>query len=360
VNAGHFAVVVGINRYPDIGILQHAQKDAADFHAWVTSESGGGVPPEQAFLIIADLAPETKRRDAQPTAARILNALDECIANNTDYLKGRMADWPTTRLYFFGAGHGIAPGPRDAALLAANASTKYLNEHVSCASLLDYFSRVQHFKELIIFADCCRTEERLATPAPPPWTDDSLNRGNVRKFFAVGARFFQRSFERLEGTPDEQRGYFTRALLDGLNGEALDSNDPTAPVKASILKGTITEHMRRNSRARYPLRPLEPDFLDEGVGEIYFGPARTVPPIPTRYPVQIRVEDQTVRELAASDGKTNGALVSMRWENAPTSLFRSDLPVGLWEAIPLTGNPPTPSPRNWFFKVTEGTNDYNF
>jgi hypothetical protein len=360
VNTRHFAVVVGINRYPDIGVLQHAQRDAADFHQWVTGASGGGVPVNHAYLITADLAPETARRDAQPTRERILDALDQCIEMNRVYQNAHPADWPNTRLYFFGAGHGIAPGPRDAALLSANASTKYLNNHVSCATLLDYFSRVQHFKELIIFADCCRTEERLAAPLPPPWTDDSVNRGNVRKFFAVGARFFQRSFERLDGTPDEQRGYFTRALLDGLNGGALDPTDPTAPVKASVLKGTITEHMRRNSSARYPLRPLEPDFMDEGPDEILFGPAHAQPPVAAAYPVRITIRDGSVQDLGISDGRSNSPLKGTnRVDNTPGA-FDCDLPAGLWEALPLAGNPPAPSPRDWFFRVTEGNNAYTF
>jgi len=338
--------------------LQSAQSDARDFHEWVTSSTGGAVPRDQAQLISVDLPAKVNRRTAEPTRQRIIEALEDCKEAVRTQLATHPENWPHTRLYFFGAGHGIAPAPRDAALLTANASPTHLHEHISCGSLLDYFSRVQHFKQLIIFADCCRTEERFVVPIPPPWTEDSINRGNVRKFFAAGARFFQRSFERIDGTPDEQRGYFTRALLDGLRGGAIDPDEPSAPVKASMLKDFITEHMRRNSKERFPLVPLEPDFVDEGVGDVHFGPIQPQPLL-TQYPVRITVADIEVTNLAISDAQPGTSPVSARAVNGDR-VFECDLSPGVWEAVPLIGSPPVASPRNWFFKVKEGANEYAF
>jgi uncharacterized caspase-like protein len=145
-----------------------------------------------------------------------MQMVDQCREANPE-------TWHDTRLYFFVAGHGIAPTPRGAALLAANASPNHLNEHVSCEALLLYFTRVQHFRQLVIFADCCRTPDERAKQLAPPWTEDDALRGDVRKFFAAGAHFFNKSYEKIDGPPDRQRGYFTRALLDGLKGAALPS-----------------------------------------------------------------------------------------------------------------------------------------
>jgi hypothetical protein len=44
VNDLHFAVVVGINRYPGIKDLKYARDDAERFRDWLVDLEGGGVP----------------------------------------------------------------------------------------------------------------------------------------------------------------------------------------------------------------------------------------------------------------------------------------------------------------------------
>jgi hypothetical protein len=249
---------------------------------------------------------------------------------------------------------------------------------VSCESLIQYFSRVQHFKELVIFADCCRTAEKDARQTFPPWTESDTNRGGVRKFFGVGAQFFYKSYERVEGDPLQQRGYFTRALLDGLKGGALPPAS-SPPVKSTDLKHYIEEHMLRNSQAKFP-RPLQPDFADLGNREVLFGPkpdrltkaatllaaelgrSRTTavedstPFVEPQYIVRIRLNSFSAVGLEISTGKPGAAPIVAKRVSGQ-NVFECKLPIGVFEAVPLIGEPPTPQPQaeptRWMFNVTE-------
>jgi len=295
---------------------------------------------------------------AKPTCDEIFDALESAIAALTDKFEVNPDVWLESRLYLFVAGHGIAPTARDAALLAANADKKHLNEHISTESLLEYFSRVQHFRELVIFADCCRTQAPRAKQAPAPWTDDDVRRGNVRKFFAVGADFLTKSYEEVEGLPEERRGYFTRALLDGLTGGARKTS--SGQVGSTALKEFIENHMQRNSEKRF-FKPLQPDFIDEGRGgDILFGapvtatttPVETIAP-PRRYGVQLTIDLPSIAALEIV-GPENATA------NRSNGTFHCELQIGVYEAVPIAGDPPSRISKNWFFKVTEGPNEYAF
>jgi len=356
MNPHHYAVVVGIDKYPAFSHLNAAQRDAADFYTWVTDSAGGGVATSSAKLIPAVAA--KSRLTARPTCDEIFEALENAIDSLSLSFDRDPGTWKESRLYLFVAGHGIAPKARDAALLAANADKRHINEHISAESLLEYFSRVQHFRELVIFADCCRTRTDRATQSAAPWTDDDIRRGNVRKFFAVGADFMNKSYEEIEGPPEERRGYFTRALLDGLRGGA--EKTARGQIGSTALKTYIEGHMQRNSEKRF-LKPLQPDFIDEGRGgDVLFGPPLSVATAraaaaeaPRRYPVQLKID---MPELAAVEivGPENTAAIRSN------GTFHCELPVGIYEAVPVTGTPPSRQPRNWFFKVTEGANEYAF
>jgi hypothetical protein len=253
--------------------------------------------------------------------------------------------WPKTRLYFFGAGHGIAPQARDAALLAADARPDRYTRHVSCSSLLDFFSLVQRFRELALFADCCRTSVVGAVNRmPADWTDDPEDRGGVRKFFACGSIFSKRAQEETHLPLDERRGYFSRALLDGLRTGP--PGEVGAPITSTWLKDYIAEHMRRASTGRFR-RPLEPDFVDEGAGDVIFGQASLPNP---KYLVTIQVSSIPVTglqitTLAAGSIPLNGVRSA-----ANPNVFEFQLEAGLYLAIPQGPGPG----HEWTVIVKEG------
>src|SRR5437763_656487 len=68
------ALVVGIDRYPALGPLSGAERDATEFHKWVTSE--GGVDPASATKIVSSAypgAPQAEPWNEQPAQQAVDN-----------------------------------------------------------------------------------------------------------------------------------------------------------------------------------------------------------------------------------------------------------------------------------------------
>ena len=73
MNALHYGVLVGINRYPDLRLLKRAKGDAEAFYEWLTDPRGGGVPSENVALVVVDdnkMPDGTPREAALPTRTR--------------------------------------------------------------------------------------------------------------------------------------------------------------------------------------------------------------------------------------------------------------------------------------------------
>jgi hypothetical protein len=270
MNAYHFAIIVGINEYPSIGNLTAAHADATDFRDWANRADGGGVHGDNTHFKLATIPAGATAAEVQPTTIAIYELFEATMAAAR---KVPASQWKHTRLYFYCAGHGIALGGRDSALLAANVTKNTYGYHVSIDSLLDYFSRVQLFREIVAFADCCRLRPpRNVNLSPPPWNDDDLLNGGVNICMAIGAPYGVAAFEETEPPPDERRGYFTRALLSGLNGApgALDRNSNR--ITGESLGAYINEHMRAATKLKFR-DPLQAWVSNQASPPVDFGPS---------------------------------------------------------------------------------------
>jgi hypothetical protein len=268
MNDYYFAVIVGINEYPSIGNLTAAHADAEDFRAWANDANGGGVPAANTKFRLAEIPPGATAAEVQPTTIAIY---EQFIETMDSARKVPASQWKNTRLYFYCAGHGIALGGRDSALLAANVTKTTYGYHVSIDSLLDFFSRVQLFQEVVVFADCCRLRpNRNVILSPPPWNDDDVLNGGVNKCMAIGALYGQAAFEETEPPPDERRGYFTRALLSGLSGPRGATDRNTQRVTGESLGAYINEHMRKATKDKFR-SPLRAEVLNQGTQVVDFG-----------------------------------------------------------------------------------------
>ena len=136
-NPLHFAVVVGINRYPAIRDLRLAKGDAEQFAAWLLDPGGGGLPAAAdgdklvtgghvATIVVDDGAvPEgTLREDARPVRKEVFQAFHTFRKAVEAHVQTNPEDWERTRFYFYVSGHGIAPDVRDAALLLADTAQR--------------------------------------------------------------------------------------------------------------------------------------------------------------------------------------------------------------------------------------------
>jgi len=264
MNEGHYAIVVGINRYPEFKDLNNARDDAIDFSNWLINPNGGALPQENVALITVpdhQIPDGTPRNQARPVRDQVEDAMHIFNRRCEDQVLDNPLVWKDTRLYFFASGHGIAPIPREAALLMADASPELYGKNFACSRYIEFQQKAQYFKELVFFADCCRERVTTAPLLAPTWTNVNNQNGEVLTMRGYATHFGKLAFE--EEDPDEDpnnlRGYFTKALLEGLEGKAVNST--TRVINARSLEDYVTERVQELTDKRQ-----KPHFLgDSGI-----------------------------------------------------------------------------------------------
>ena len=87
-------IVVGITTYPDIAPLQGPELDAEDFFDWLTSSSGGDVPPDQVDKIVSsDFQPSPPAAAVKLPAQEVAQAFDRLQAGLAGYEQASRNVW---------------------------------------------------------------------------------------------------------------------------------------------------------------------------------------------------------------------------------------------------------------------------
>ena len=158
------------------------------------------------------------------------------------------AEWENTRLYLYGAGHGYGPCDGTAALLLADASDKALGYHLEIQRYFEWLTLNAPFKEVLLFSDCCRRQyENGPRSYDPPFTAATLT-GPVEVFAIAGyaARRNEVALEPKNPTsPDEARGVFTSAVLDGLSGAAANGGVVTSASLATYVRTAVEDRTKK-------------------------------------------------------------------------------------------------------------------
>lgn len=283
----HYAVVVGINRYPGVRDLKYARRDARDFKKWLVSKDGGGLPARNVKSIAARPRDESAfrtAREAWPTARWVNDALEDI----NDEIRKRVSEEPAaferTRLYLYASGHGIAPADGTGAVLMADADVKReaLGYNIELSRYTDWYVECGFFREVVIFADCCRDRYFTAPGMGPPWTVCVNPYGPTRVAVGFATTYATSAFEPRDVTNlDDARGYFTKALLDGLWGGAadlasgqLDTNNLAIYVRQSVQ--ALTEEKRFSQQPNMVTDPGDPVIFRPTGSAIVRRPERRV------------------------------------------------------------------------------------
>src|SRR3989337_3461357 len=110
LNDLHYAVVVGINRYPGIGDLSGARADAEALGEWLRDPDGGGLPASNVKTVSVTETEEAGfagARGARPTRDEIDYALQDVRDAVRTKLGADQQLWEKTRLSLYVAGHGF-------------------------------------------------------------------------------------------------------------------------------------------------------------------------------------------------------------------------------------------------------------
>jgi hypothetical protein len=324
VNDAHYAVVVGINRYPGIGDLGGARRDAEQFAAWLLDPEGGALPPEnvkRVWVTEDDEAGYATPQGARPTHDEIDYALEAARDDFQPKLDADPTVWDRSRIYLYVAGHGFAPQGGEGALLLANATSGALSRNVELFQYRRWCTTCAFFREVIVFADCCRTRVRSAAPGfgprldecPAPWMGKSST-----WLIGYGSTLGKPTYELpTPGADDEARGYFTRALLDGLRGGA--ARDDSGVITAAKLSGFVKTVVAEQTSAQ-PF-PQEAQIHGEFTEEIRFG----APAAPPKRAVTIVLPAAAQAARVVKDGSELAV-----WDGADRD-WRVELADGLYE-----------------------------
>ena len=147
-----------------------------------------------------------------------------------------------------------------------------------------------------MFADCCRERVGNVPLGAVPGTLDDRDNGSV--LTAVGCDATSGDLRQDEPPanedPDTQRGYFTKALLEGLSGAAADP-----PGYGAVDTNSLARYVKQRVKdlTRKFKRPQDPRMDADPAEPIVFRPAAAPPaadvptgglPAPTSY--QVRIE----------------------------------------------------------------------
>ena len=235
VNAKDYALVVGIDDYPRYRPLKGAVKDAEDFVNWLCKEPTGGCIPTGNCKPIFSAA-----KPLAPLQDQIDEAFDAIFSSIP---KGTMA----RRLYLYFSGHGMAESNLITDLCLANWAEKFPNRALSAEQYLEAVLKLGKFEQIIMLLDCCRVRMVAMQGHSPDFIVPSPGKDapKARYFLANATEFLNSSYEAATESKAQTdapmvRGYFTRALLAALRGEAA-----IAPggVPASRLKDYLEKNV---------------------------------------------------------------------------------------------------------------------
>ena len=258
MNELHFGLCIGIDRYPGFPgrDLSSATRDATSFRDWLVAPSGGSVPGENVALVtVAANEAFDGVLDARPKMQEVVLALDSINERIRSHLAVNPEDWPHTRVYIYAAGHGVAIPNGEGALLMADAKPKVPGLNIDLSLYADWYAHCGLVHDVVVFVDCCR---EVTDGMPPGFVVFEqcrfpANKGSIR-FIAYASRWGEQAWEPI-ADPNLARGYFTQALIDGLNGAAEEAE--TKQVTGASLATYVAQAVEAKTKppvAPYPQR----------------------------------------------------------------------------------------------------------
>lgn len=231
MNSQDYALVVGIDHYPEFGEggrpLRGAVGDATSFHAWLTQEpEGGKVPAANCHLITSEANP-LKPLKHQVDAAFL------AIRRAAEKNGGR-------RLYFYFSGHGQSPAPEELFLCMADWSQDNRNAALKSSHYRSVAQRCMPFQESYFFLDCCRVRSVGVTGQDASTTCAGAGAPGRREFVAYATDHTDVAYEAdAEPTAGPESppvaGHFTQVLLAGLRGGAAVTGGGATPSSLKLF-----------------------------------------------------------------------------------------------------------------------------
>jgi hypothetical protein len=260
----NWAILIGINQYWEASRnLKGAVGDAMRMAQWLLNSVECRVLPENMFLLTRpkpELIPAgVKYRDA--VADELLQVIPE--------LDGLSGPQGGDRFFFYFSGHGVTNTENfhdEQALVMADFTPVLTNKAVKFTPIKDYF-KAMPFQEQFFFIDACRNlldwDYDFETGSTTKKKQIDKTKPAVDQFIlnstALGTKAWEGPLPGAE--PGDERGAFTAALLDGLNGDGTakvySNNDDDYIVQKEALFDYVVQKVE--ARKIYVIKdPVHP------------------------------------------------------------------------------------------------------
>jgi hypothetical protein len=327
-NDEDYAIVIGINTYPNLRSLKAALSDAVRFTEWLLDADGGGLPVRNVVQISGPDSLPPNPSSIRPIQVEIDNALIQFGVMRNERI-GR-------RLYFYFAGHGLGPSFDEVAMLMAPAGIRRLGQNIGLRHYRSYFHAHAVFDEVIFILDCCRDRSQNTETR----AQDFSNFGDgparpVGDLTIMAAAYGEKAFEPVDGAgaDAEPRGLLTKALLEGLR--SAEAADGLGRITSRSLAAYLEREVPRMAAdARLTQKPEVDSLREEIIFSVRTGDTTVRIVARTAFPGDIELLDHNMRVLdrrpAAEVTKAKPAwevkLDSTRWYAVRRSSDPTDLP----------------------------------
>jgi hypothetical protein len=291
-NTRDYAVVVGVNHYKKLQLLEGPINDATSFKKWLVDPDGGDLPEKNCTLITSN--------GVDPFLP-IQDTIDEALAT---IVEPRNPDG-YRRLYFFFAGHGVGVKWDVNGLCMPKWSTLFRNAALSSKGYLDLIVESNLFEEVYFFLDCCRDHRINANPLHPTLGWDRPGGGSCKGLVLYATDFENAAYEGAVGNGGNQyiRGYFSQALVEGLNGAAVNKE---GNITVDQLINTVKKRTEELARAKQTVSPY---FYNMDAGYVLFTKStipETMVTINFKEDGMVKLQDpgftETIREAVVRPG----------------------------------------------------------
>lgn len=259
----HFALLVGLSKYPAVGDLKGPLNDLKDVCDWLTNDLK---VPRANIKCWKDVPTRYRKPSADDFYDWILD-WDEGAAK----AKGKFP--MGERLYVYYAGHGYNATTGQQSIVLPRSTPQTWNV-VPMIPLRESLRLRAHFKEIVIVFDACRDVLSYATDGA--WLDRpeaALNSHEVKVFSTFASKTGKKAKE-VDFGNGKWAGVLTQAFLTGAKGYAADEN---GVVYAHALRAFLFAAVKDRLGVDY--EPDVDDGSDPGVPWPLFQATRKLPRI---------------------------------------------------------------------------------
>ena len=284
INNQDYALVIGIDDYPQYTPLRGAKNDARRFADWLKDQqTGGGLPDDHCKCILSSSSPLTPGWEL--VNSKLLEIHDQAQTTGK------------RRFYFYFSGHGQTSTSSEVNLCLAQWTDQPhgLRMALSYADWRTAIVDCSGFTEILFLLDCCRTRIHGGGGLPPSLACAKPAAGatQAKTFIGYATEFQNQAFEAETQTdqPGETiyGGHFTEALLTGLYGGAAIPGGGVTPSKLKTYLEQWTPRLAKDAEdpeqnavvedglPSYPAQAMLGSAAPTGTLTVEFGAGRSGP-----------------------------------------------------------------------------------